>query len=320
MRRMLALGLGAIAAVGLLVGGFWILNIDERRLWQIERQLLGPEAIGIFEADARLGWRHVPGAEGRQREVPDFDVRYHIDAYGNRRVPGAPPPGAPALIFLGGSFTFGHGVADDETYPALLQQRWPELRIVNAATNGWGTAQALLVLDEHLARESQVAGVVYAFISNHVVRNHLRKEWLVAVDEMQGRRNSYFELSNEELVFKGLAGPEQGVEASPEQVRHEKRITLALVRALATRCREAGVPFLVVYLPDGTRGAIAPLLSKVVGPERLVDLRPELRYGSLHFANDSHLRPEGHRQVAAALASTLSERLRLPLGEQHSSP
>jgi hypothetical protein len=316
VKRFLALALGTGLAAALLVAGVLLLNIDERRRWQIQRQIFGPEPVGIFQADERLGWRHLPGAEGGQREVPDFDVRYRIDAFGNRLTPGAPPPGAPALIFLGGSFTFGHGVEDGETYPALLQQRWPELRIVNAATNGWGTSQALLALEELLAREPKVAGVVYAFISNHVVRNHLRKEWLVAVDEMQGRRNTHFELVGEDLVFQGLAGPELGVEASPEQVRREKRITVALVRALSRRCDEAGVPFLTVYLPDGTRGPIAPLLAKAVGPERLVDLRPELRYGSLHFAHDSHLRPEGHRQLAAALASTLSERMRLKLGSE----
>ncbi len=104
-------------------------------------------------------------------------MRYRIDAYGHRVTPGAPEPGAPALIFLGASFTFGHGVEDDETYPALLQQRWPDLRIVNGATNGWGTTQALLSLDEHFEREPRIAGVVYAFITNHLVRNHRRKQW-----------------------------------------------------------------------------------------------------------------------------------------------
>lgn len=314
MRRLLALGLGLVAATALLVGGVSLLGIDERRLWQIETQLFGPEPVGIFQGDERLGWRHIPGAEGRQREVPDFDVRYHIDEFGNRRTPGAPAPGAPALIFLGGSFTFGHGVEDDETYPALLQQRWPELRIVNAATNGWGTVQALLSLEEQLEREPEVAGVVYAFISVHVVRNHLRKEWLVAVDVMQGRRNPYFVLEGDELRFGGLAGPEQGVEASPAQVETEQRVTLALVRAIAARCARAGVPFVVLYLPDGTQGPIAPQLAKVVGREHLIDLRPKLHYGRLHFAHDSHLRPEGHRQVAAAIASDLAQRLHLPIG------
>ena len=317
MKALLALLLAILFASALFFGGAWLLGLDgpalERRIWQVQTQIFGPEEVGIFQGDPRLGWRHLPNSEGRQREVPDFDVRYHIDGFGNRRTPGAPEPGTPALIFLGGSFTFGHGVEDAETYPALLQQRWPEVRIVNTATNGWGTAQALLSLDEHLNRESPVAGVVYAFISNHLARNHRRLPWLKAVDSLRGRRNPYFELEGDKLVFGGLAGPEQGIALDPQQQERERRITAALTRELARRCAEREIPFAVVYLPDGTKGPVAPLLAGAVGHERLIDLRNQLRYPRMHFAHDSHLRPDGHRQVAAALAPLLSERMQLPL-------
>lgn len=68
----------------------------------------------------------------------------------------APAPEAsarPVLLFLGDSLTAGYGVAGDEAYPALLQERHPELEIRNAGVSGSTSAGVLENLAWNLTPE-----------------------------------------------------------------------------------------------------------------------------------------------------------------------
>ena len=56
----------------------------ERRLWLLRRNLLGLEPVGIWQPSPVFGWTHRPGASGRDRVPPDFDVAYHIPVLTNR--------------------------------------------------------------------------------------------------------------------------------------------------------------------------------------------------------------------------------------------
>lgn len=308
-RRALALLLSLLLAVFAAALLVWILEASgvdlKRRLWLARIQLLGPEPVGIWRDDARLGWRHMPGATGRQRDVPDFDVAYHIDERGHRLTPGGPGPDAPGVLFLGGSFTFGHGVEDDEPYPALLQRAWPQVRVMNAATNAWGTAHALLALEEELAADDGIALVVYGFITHHVVRNHRSKPWLRQLHESRGRRSPFFALEKSQLVFRGLADPERdALPRGPEQLAREVRMTRRLLAEMARLCEVRGIPFVVVQLPEGGGGSVG-LLEQVLGEQAVIDLDSELPYEELHFPHDLHLTPAGHAAVAEALRPRL---------------
>lgn len=301
----LALGLAALAAFGIDV---------ERRVWLARRALLGPEAVGIWQADPRLGWRHTPGAVGRQRVVPDFDVTYRIDEDGGRRTPGRPDSG-PAILFLGGSFTFGHGVEDEETYPALLQARWRDHRVVNRATNAWGTAHAVSLLPELLESEPDVALVVYGFITHHLKRNHRSRTWLTQLDEARGRRNPYFAIEDGRLVHRGLADPERdALDDDAELLGLEVNMTAALLYELAKICADHGVPLVVVHLPDGSGSPALRVLEQTLGAERVIDLSRSLDYATLHYPHDLHLTPEGHARVADALGPELRARARTDRG------
>lgn len=94
-----------------------------------------PARIGIYQSDTMYGWRHIPLSKGRHRVPFTFDVSYSIDSLGNRATPGGYK--LPKVLFLGCSFTFGHGVENGETYSALLAKQFPSFKMVNAATNTW---------------------------------------------------------------------------------------------------------------------------------------------------------------------------------------
>ena len=315
---MLIMGLVTILLAGTAAAMIGLFTLDRlgmdvsRRLWLAKLAVFGPEPIGIWQLSDRFGWTHIPSATGRERIVPDYDVRYRIDPLGHRLVPGAPPAGAPVALFLGGSFTFGLGVEDSETYTANLQRAWPGLRVVNAAVHAWGTTQALLMLEDKLSGNDQIALVVYGFISQHPQRNYLRRSWLDTLSQWETRRNPYFEIDRDRIVFQGLAGPvRDGVPDSPELDRRELLMTRLLLRRMALLCADRNVPFVVIYLPDGTPipGPAFPVLVRAVGAEAVFDLRPLLNFSQLHFKHDYHLSPLGHSEVASKLLPFLEARL-----------
>lgn len=199
---------------------------------------------GIYRPHGERGWVHVPGSLGAHR-TENFDVSYTIDDRGNRVTPD---PAAPRgkVVLLGGSYTFGWGVGDEEGYAWLLgEQHWPEYKIENRACNGWGTAQAWQVVQEELAKEPYPDLILYAWVTLHIGRNYLTSNWLERIAE-SGAMNPYYELEDDELVFHGVVGPERGLERVGARAM---TITLELVEAMHEAAAAKGVPFYVLLLP-----------------------------------------------------------------------
>jgi hypothetical protein len=75
------------------------------------------------------------------------------------------------MIFVGCSFTMGHGLLYEETVAGVLEAvpDFP-LQIVNLGVQGYGTDQALLILKRYL-RKFNTKVVVYGFICAHLGRN-----------------------------------------------------------------------------------------------------------------------------------------------------
>ena len=105
-----------------------------------------------------------------------YEVRYSIDANGLRRTVG---DGNRLAVFLGCSFTFGEGVADDMTLPQRFagDSGW---RAYNFGVPGYGAHQVLRLLE--IDRPQQVAGrkpdvVVYTMLPTHASRAAGRSFW-----------------------------------------------------------------------------------------------------------------------------------------------
>ena len=63
-----------------------------------------------------------------------------VNAQGRRHVPASDYSSDCVVVFLGDSFTFGHGVNDDDTLPNLYAQDHDAL-VINAGMFGYGAAQ-----------------------------------------------------------------------------------------------------------------------------------------------------------------------------------
>ena len=137
----------------------------------------------LFRPDAVLGWRLTPDHAVR---VGFRDgILQTINSQGWRHVPGQDRSTRPRVAFYGCSFTYGTGLADDETYTALLQRDLPDLCILNRGIGGHGTVQNLLQMRRDIAA-GDIDAAVFAIISDHRFRNiahpqrmrqYLNREW-----------------------------------------------------------------------------------------------------------------------------------------------
>lgn len=136
----------------------------------------------LFRPDPVIGWALSP-----QHAVKvgfRMDIMQTIGADGWRHVPDRPKLG-PNIGIYGCSFTYGTGLADAETYTAILQQNLPQARVMNRGIGGHGTVQNLLQLRRDIAAGT-VDAAVFAVISDHRFRNiahphrmrqYLNRDW-----------------------------------------------------------------------------------------------------------------------------------------------
>jgi hypothetical protein len=79
-------------------------------------------------------------------------------------------------IFLGCSFTFGIGVNDDETLPYMFNEFSDQkYKVLNYAAGGYGTHQALAVVENKITRDPAIANshnsvAIYYFLADHIRR------------------------------------------------------------------------------------------------------------------------------------------------------
>lgn len=82
-----------------------------------------------------------------------------------------------AYVFMGCSYTFGHGVCDDETLPYYISEHYNfDYNIINCAQGGRSTNTAINilqsdVLESFLKKDSKVKYFIYSMIVDHIYRN-----------------------------------------------------------------------------------------------------------------------------------------------------
>jgi hypothetical protein len=83
---------------------------------------------------------HIPNAYGPGAAITTNSLRMR----GRREYDAVVPPGRTRLLCLGDSFTFGHGVGDDQAWPAVLGRLDPRLETMNMGENGYGFGEMFL--------------------------------------------------------------------------------------------------------------------------------------------------------------------------------
>ncbi len=144
-----------------------LLHLPFQQKWPVSEN-----AMARF--DPELGWSYIPnqsviqafGSEGRK-------VAMYFDRGGHRvQKPGMEPESTvPTVLFMGDSYTFGHGLPYEETFVGRLASMsgFP-FQVVDLGVQAYGTDQALLYLKREF-KKFNTRVVVYSFIPLHVDRN-----------------------------------------------------------------------------------------------------------------------------------------------------
>ena len=157
---------GAALCAILGLGVFYV-----RARWEpFPRSDLRMEGDWPFQRDDEIGFVAVKNGRTLRRHLTS-GLRYHLftDARGARvNAPGDQTPPRVDLLTIGCSFTWGHGLENEETFTEGLRRRLG-VTAANFAMGSYGTVHSLLLLRRHLDLRPRV--VVYGFIDDHLRRN-----------------------------------------------------------------------------------------------------------------------------------------------------
>jgi lysophospholipase L1-like esterase len=199
-------------------------------------------------------------------------------------------------------------VKDDSNFVAILQMKFPAYKLINAASNAYGTGQSYLTLLRALQRHQDIRLVVYPFINHHLMRNYLRKDWIENL--RKERQNVHFEIRNGQLTYIGLADRVRDVVSDTALLnRKEAEISYALVKAMSDTCQALNIPFLLTHLPDWQSGPMDTLIKLIVQTDHYIDLHKSIDLRAVTLPKDGHPNPEGHRRIAAQLLPFLQKSL-----------
>ncbi|MDG2244661.1 MAG: hypothetical protein P8L66_14345 [Rhodospirillaceae bacterium] len=155
--------------------------------------------------DSQLGWVNKAGVSASIEAGEAPMTFWDQGRRATRGDPTEPREGVPVLL-VGGSNAQSYGVADHETFPYVLGQRFQEMWIENFGNGGYSTVQALLMAERAvnefyggLAPEL----IILTFADSHLVRNVSDQSWVYSISDSQGRYVSppHFRLDGEQLTF-----------------------------------------------------------------------------------------------------------------------
>ncbi len=246
----------------------------------------------MVREDPRYGYRPRPNMTVTHEDL-DFVITYRTGPEGRRLMP-KPSRSAGRLVAVGGSFTFGEGVADDETYAYHLARGLPGYTVENRGVSGWGPVQVYLTVEDLLREPTPPKLILYGFISHHVIR----------IDEFFGRWKD------------SPADPlRQWYERLPKTAGWKADFLIRILQRIQQMCRRRGVEFVVLLLAADTHH-FPQATSRVRQALTGLDI-PHIDGLSIGRPRDyhrfnQHPKPGWHRQVAELLlgSKTLRSRLR----------
>lgn len=287
-----------------------------------------PAAMHIPHAE--LGWIVNKNSSSRHELAGNFSVTYTTDEEGYRTTPQR-PQAQNKIYFFGDSFTFGHGVEDDETFASVIASVWLDDRIktVNAGVNGYGVTQ---MYRRFLDIQNQLRPgdlVVFTPISKDLLRSY--KDFAVVAHYLYSRSNSrlvyypYFENGKIELGkldtlsnrIKGLLfhAPLTG---NASRKIHRAIIgpvdfddAKAMFKLIKSKAAVSGAAFQLYFLPqvkDLQRGKYKYDVS-MYNYAQIWDYFPAGAKANqeIGFPDDGHWNCRGHEIAAYAIVKTLLE-------------
>ena len=173
----------ACLSVGLAIFEYYLWTTDIKSFIAL-RVEEGNAPQRLYAPDPQLGWAPQADTLVTQKLSFDgellYDATYTIGPDGLRissPSPNKDERSSECVLFFGGSFTFGQGLADHETLPFRVHtESGQRYRTYNFGVNGYGAHQMLLALEQGLVQDAiqcdrqQVSHVFYQAITDHVHR------------------------------------------------------------------------------------------------------------------------------------------------------
>jgi lysophospholipase L1-like esterase len=120
------------------------------------------------------------------------------------------PKKKPRILCLGDSFTFGPYLANHDTYPGLLQQKYPDKEVINAGICGYTITDEVSLLKQR-AKYCEPDIIIFQALDNDLMDFFYFKRQVFARD-----RQDFKPTPPEEEYFARL----QALEAKPAQASH----------------------------------------------------------------------------------------------------
>ncbi len=286
-------------------------------------QTLGlPEMNETMVSDPLLFWTLKPNLKGMRIEghIRETPIRFTLST-NSRGLRGPEIPGRKArfrILALGDSTTFGLGVDDDQTWPAVLERllrgkSGGPVEVINAGVPGYSAFQGMRYLRERgLSLDPDLVLATFGFndADSWSSRSDFQTAWLLAVRRWE-RPLLYSRLY---AGLKGLSRRE-APEVLPQQKRprlSEREFDYALLQ-IREACASRRIPLVLVIWPYANQ--------KATGDTRLVIYQPLVAsFGGRHvvpvvnlvesfaaqerplFFDHVHANPDGCRVAAEALA------------------
>lgn len=118
----------------------------------------------LVRHDPLLGWSGIPSDTGEFVSDNSRTFLRH-NALGFRDIEHPVPNTAPAIVFLGDSYTWGYEVAWDDMFVNRLRKKLPRYEIYNLSMRGYGTDQEMIALRQFGPR-GPVKFVIVMFSEN----------------------------------------------------------------------------------------------------------------------------------------------------------
>lgn len=188
--------IGAEIGVRLMSGGgtLWEFRnyVADQEQWEGRWRVMRPDPdLGYIPRD---GYRSDDHGSALRMSFGADGMRLH------RQDATPPAVQSPPILVVGDSYAMGAEVADDESWPAYLQQTL-DRRVLDAAVPGYGIDQVVLRA-EALVAKYRPEILIVGFIADDVERARMRILW--------GLQKPYFDIAGGQLVLRNvpLAEPE----------------------------------------------------------------------------------------------------------------
>ena len=144
----------------------------------------------VHEPDPTRGWRNKPGQYIFPPYAPNGEKILMTFLQDGSRATGRSektPHSGKKVIFIGGSFTQGWAISDDQTMAWKTQLNFPDTQVKNLGVGGYGTVQTLLALEAISDEITDKTIVFYGLIEHHEDRNIAPGYWLEALSRYSKR-------------------------------------------------------------------------------------------------------------------------------------